>query len=104
MIYYDQIDGRFVKEVEKNNAKNRYLPYIKGQEGVYVEKLLVAEYPTRYIDFAYTDFERVSGLVDRNRACFLDSNGFPNARLVAYTVPSDVYERIERRMMRGDGG
>lgn len=100
MIYYDYIAEEYVTEKYDFEPPERYLAYLKGTEGIYIERfsVYINGDNSSMLDFAYSEFEMTNypKLVARDRLLFFERNGISKGatRLVAYVVPPSVYEKI----------
>ena len=110
MIYYDYFAEEYVTEKDDFEPPERYLEYIKGAEGIYIERFIVyiKGDDSFRLDFAYSEFQMTNypQSVAKDRLLFFERNGISKGatRLAAYVVPPSVYEKIVKEWELNEKG
>lgn len=75
MIYYDYFAEEYVTEKDDFEPPERYLEYLKGAEGIYIERFIVYIKGDDFfrLDFAYSEFQMTNypQSVAKDRLLFL---------------------------------
>lgn len=90
-LYYDNFTGEVVTEIDEFAPPERYIRVHRGSD-VFIEKWFVGN--DKYLDIAYTPFDRENGLVHSIRMSMEKKHNVQLKFITDWTVTKEHYKKM----------
>lgn len=91
-LYYDNFTGEVTRKIDEIAPPERYIRVHCGS-GVFIEKWFVGD--DRYLDIAYTSFDRKNGFVYSIRRVMEEKHNVRLLYMTDWTVTKEHYKKIK---------
>lgn len=92
-LYYDNFDNEVVTEIDEIAPPERYIRVHCGND-VFIEKWFVGD--NKFIDVAYTQFDRKNGFDNSIRRAIAENHNVQLGYITDWTVTKEHYNKMLR--------